>query len=102
MSIVHIPVSYTHLRGREQVYQFDVPENSDNITCKLYYAGSTAQNRALMSRAAATRGLSFEKPDYYSIPANAKEVTEMSGTTLLRDASYKITSDYAGTFKRCV
>lgn len=42
-----------------------------------------------MSRAAATRGLSFEKPDYYSIPANAKEVTEMSGTTLLRDASYK-------------
>lgn len=23
----------------------------------------------------------------------------MSGTTLLRDASYKITSDYAGTFK---
>ena len=52
-----------------------------------------------MSRAAATRGLSFEKPDYYSIPANAKEVTEMSGTTLLRDASYKITSDYAGTFK---
>ena len=35
----------------------------------------------------------------HSIPANAKEVTEMSGTTLLRDASYKITSDYAGTFK---
>ena len=52
---------------------FDVPENSDNITCKLYYAGSTAQNRALMSRAAATRDLSFEKPDYYSIPANAKK-----------------------------
>ena len=94
-----IYVKQTDPRGREQVYQFDVPENSDNITCKLYYAGSTAQNRALMSRAAATRGLSFEKPDYYSIPANAKEVTEMSGTTLLRDASYKITSDYAGTFK---
>ena len=94
-----IYVKQTDPRGREQVYQFDVPENSDNITCKLYYAGSTAQNRALMSRAAATRGLSFEKPDYYSIPANAKEVTEMSGTTLLRDASYKITSDYNGTFK---
>lgn len=72
-----IYVKQTDPRGREQVYQFDVPENSDNITCKLYYAGSTAQNRALMSRAAATRGLSFEKPDYYSIPANAKEVTEM-------------------------
>ena len=37
--------------------------------------------------------------DLLHIPANAKEVTEMSGTTLLRDASYKITSDYAGTFK---
>ena len=49
-----IYVKQTDPRGREQVYQFDVPENSDNITCKLYYAGSTAQNRALMSRAAAT------------------------------------------------
>ena len=68
-----IYVKQTDPRGREQVYQFDVPENSDNITCKLYYAGSTAQNRALMSRAAATRDLSFEKPDYYSIPANAKK-----------------------------
>lgn len=94
-----IYVKQTDPRGREQVYQFDVPENSDNMICKLYYAGSTAQNRALMSRAAATRGFSFEKPDYYSIPANAKEVTEMSGTTLQRDASYKITSDYTGTFK---
>ena len=56
-----IYVKQTDPRGREQVYQFDVPENSDNITCKLYYAGSTAQNRALMSRAVATRGLSFEK-----------------------------------------
>lgn len=42
----------------------------------------------------------FEKAGLlFHIPANAKEVTEMSGTTLLRDASYKITSDYAGTFK---
>lgn len=86
-------------RGREQIYQFDVPENSDNMTCKLYYVESAAQNRALMSRAVATRGISFEKPDYSTIPDGAKEITEMSGTTLLRDASYKITSDYIGTFK---
>lgn len=86
-------------RGREQVYQFDVPENSDNMTCKLYYVESATQSRALMSRAVATRGISFEKPDYSTIPDGAKEITEMSGTTLLRDASYKITSDYIGTFK---
>lgn len=86
-------------RGREQIYQFDVPENSDNMTCKLYYVESATQSRALMSRSVATRGISFEKPDYSTIPDGAKEITEMSGTTLLRDASYKITSDYIGTFK---
>ncbi len=74
-------------------------KNSDNITCKLYYAESAAQNRALMSRGVATRSLAFEKPDYSSIPSDAKEVTEMTGTTLLRNANYKITSDYNGTFK---
>ncbi len=86
-------------RGREQIYQFDVPENSDNMTCKLYYVESATQSRALMSRSVATRGISFEKPDYSTIPDGTKEITEMSGTTLLRDASYKITSDYIGTFK---
>lgn len=94
-----IYVKQTDPRGREQVYQFDVPENSDNITCKLYYAESAAQNRALMSRGVATRSLAFEKPDYSSIPSDAKEVTEMTGTTLLRNANYKITSDYNGIFK---
>lgn len=94
-----IYVKQTDPRGREQVYQFDVPENSDNITCKLYYAESAAQNRALMSRGMTTRSISFEKPDYSSIPADAKEITEMVGTALLRNASYKITSDYNGTFK---
>ena len=94
-----IYVKQTDPRGREQVYQFDVPENSDNITCKLYYAESAAQNRALMSSGVATRSLAFEKPDYSSIPADAKEVTEMTGTTLLRNANYKITSDYNGIFK---
>ena len=69
------------------------------MICKLYYAESAAQNRALMSRGVATRSLAFEKPDYSSIPADAKEVTEMTGTTLLRNANYKITSDYNGTFK---
>ena len=52
-----------------------------------------------MSRGVATRNLAFEKPDYSSIPADAKEVTEMTGTTLLRNANYKITSDYNGIFK---
>ena len=52
-----------------------------------------------MSRGVATRSLAFEKPDYSSIPADAKEVTEMTGTTLLRNANYKITSDYNGIFK---
>ena len=79
-----IYVKQTDSRGREQVYQFDVPENSDNITCKLYYAESAAQNRALMSRGVATRSLAFEKPDYSSIPADAKEVTEMTGTKIGR------------------
>lgn len=52
-----------------------------------------------MSRTATTRAVSPEKPVYTSIPSEAKEITEMQGTTLLRDASYKITSDYNGTFK---
>ncbi|WP_444106226.1 LruC domain-containing protein [Bacteroides sp.] len=94
-----IYVKQTDPKGREQVYQFDVPENNDNITCKLYYTESAAQNRALMSRGVVTRSLAFEKPDYSSIPADAEEVTEMTGTTLLRNANYKITSDYNGTFK---
>lgn len=85
-------------RGREQVYQFDVPENSDNMTCKLYYVESAAQNRALMSRAVATRGISFEKPDYSTIPGDAKEISDMGGSALQSSSSYKITSDYNGTF----
>lgn len=85
-------------RGREQVYQFDVPENSDNMTCKLYYVESAAQNRALMSRAVATRGVSFEKPDYSTIPGDAKELAEMGGSALQPNSSYKITSDHNGTF----
>lgn len=85
-------------RGRKQVYQFDVPENSDNMTCKLYYVESAAQNRALMSRAVATRGISFEKPDYSTIPGNAKEISDMGGSALQPNYSYKITSDYNGTF----
>ena len=52
-----------------------------------------------MSRTATTRAVSPEKPVYTSIPSEAKEITEMQGTTLLRDASYKITSDYNGTLK---
>ena len=89
----------TDPRGRVEVYLFDVPEDNDNFTCKLYYQESAAQNRVLMSRTATTRAVSPEKPVYTSIPSEAKEITEMQGTTLLRDTSYKITSDYNGTFK---
>ena len=94
-----IYIKQTDPRGRVEVYLFDVPEDNDNFTCKLYYQESAAQNRVLMSRTATTRAVSPEKPVYTSIPSEAKEITEMQGTTLLRDASYKITSDYNGTFK---
>ena len=94
-----IYIKQTDPRGRVEVYLFDVPEDNDNFTCKLYYQESAAQNRLLMSRTATTRAVSPEKPVYTSIPSEAKEITEMQGTTLLRDASYKITSDYNGTFK---
>ena len=93
-----IYIKQTAPRGREQGYQFDVPENSDNMTCKLYYVESAAQNRALMSRAVATRGISFEKPDYSTIPGDAKELADMNGSALQPNSSYKITSDYNGTF----
>ena len=94
-----IYIKQTDPRGRVEVYLLDVPEDNDNFTCKLYYQESAAQNRVLMSRTATTRAVSPEKPVYTSIPSEAKEITEMQGTTLLRDASYKITSDYNGTFK---
>ena len=94
-----IYIKQTDPRGSVEVYLFDVPEDNDNFTCKLYYQESAAQNRVLMSRTATTRAVSPEKPVYTSIPSEAKEITEMQGTTLLRDASYKITSDYNGTFK---
>lgn len=94
-----IYIKQTDPRGRVEVYLFDVPEDNDNFTCKLYYQESAAQNRVLMSRTATTRAVSPEKPVYTSIPSEAKEITEMQGTTLLRDAPYKITSDYNGTFK---
>ena len=94
-----IYIKQTDPRGRVEVYLFDVPEDNDNFTCKLYYQESAVQNRVLMSRTATTRAVSPEKPVYTSIQSEAKEITEMQGTTLLRDASYKITSDYNGTFK---
>ena len=94
-----IYIKQTDPRGRVEVHLFDVPEDNDNFACKLYDQESAAQNRVLMSRTATTRAVSPEKPVYTSIPSEAKEITEMQGTTLLRDASYKITSDYNGTFK---
>lgn len=93
-----IYVKQTDPKGRVQVYMFDVPENSDNMTCKLYYTESAAQNRSFMSRAAATRSNAIEKPDYSSIPSDAQEVADMNGSALQAKKSYKITSDYNGTF----
>lgn len=82
-------------RGREEIYLFDIPKNSDNLTCKLYY--NNTQSRALMSRAIITRSTSSEKPDYTSIPADAQELSEVQ-TNLKPNTSYKITSEYNGTF----
>lgn len=82
-------------RGREEIYLFNIPEKSDNFTCKLYY--SSTQSKALMSRAVTTKSTSFEKPDYTSIPADAQELSEVQ-TNLKPNTSYKITSEYNGTF----
>ena len=82
-------------RGRKEIYLFDVPEDNNNFICKLYY--SNTQSRALMSRTITTRSTSFEKPDYTSIPADAQELSEVQ-TNLKPNASYKITSEYNGTF----
>lgn len=89
-------VKQTDPRGREQVYPFNLPEDSDNLTCKLYYTHTTS--KALMSRANTTRSLSLEKPDYTSIPTGAQEIKDVKDINLQAGASYKITSDYDGTF----
>ncbi len=90
-------VKQTDPRGREQVYPFSLPEDSDNLTCKLYYTDTTS--RALMSRANATRSVSLEKPDYTSIPAGAQEIEDVKDSNLQAGASYKISNDYEGVFK---
>lgn len=91
-----IYVKQTDPKGRVAVYMFDVPEENEKITCKLYY--SNTQSRALATRGAATRATSFEKPDYTSIPSDAIEVSEVTNN-LLPNTSYKITKDYNGTFQ---
>lgn len=91
-----IYVKQTDPKGRVAVYMFDVPEENEKITCKLYY--SNTQSRALATRGAATRATSFEKPDYTSIPSDAIEVSEVT-SNLLPNTSYKITKDYNKDFK---
>lgn len=91
-----IYVKQTDPKGRVAVYMFDVPEENEKITCKLYY--SNTQSRALATRGATTRATSFEKPDYTSIPSDAIEVSEVTNN-LLPNTSYKITKDYNGTFQ---
>lgn len=89
-----IYVKQTDPRGREQVYPFNFAENSDNLTCKLFYTNNTS--RAMMSRAATQATASLEEPKF-EIPANAQEIK--AGMTLTSNASYKITSNYNGIFK---
>lgn len=88
-----IYVKQTDPKGRVEVYLFDVPEDSDNITCKLFYI--ELQNRSATSRSAssvATRALAAE---YSSIPSDAKEISGTTGA-LQANESYKITSNYNG------
>lgn len=92
-----IYVKQTDPKGREQVFPFNLPDDSNNLTCKLYYTNNTG--RALMNRAPATRSVSFEKPNYTTIPANALEIADVKDSNLQGGASYKITNDYNGTFK---
>lgn len=89
-----IYVKQTDPRGREQVYPFNFAENSDNLTCKLFYTNNTS--RAMMSRAATQATASLEEPKF-EIPANAQEIK--AGMTLTSNASYKIESNYNGIFK---
>lgn len=89
-----IYVKQTDPRGREQVYPFNFAEDSDNLTCKLFYTNNTS--RAMMSRAATKATVSIEEPKF-EIPAGAQEIA--AGMTLNSNASYKITSNYNGTFK---
>ncbi len=89
-------VKQTDPKGRVEVYPFSVPEDSNNITCKLYY--TEAQSSALKTRTAlaTTRATTIEKPNYTSIPSNAIEITSSTGN-LQPNTSYKITSTYSGT-----
>lgn len=89
-----IYVKQTDPRGREQVYPFNFAENSDNLTCKLFYTNNTS--RAMMSRAATQATASLKEPKF-EIPANAQEIK--AGMTLTSNASYKIESNYNGIFK---
>lgn len=89
-----IYVKQTDPRGREQVYPFNFAEDSNNLTCKLFYTDNTS--RAMMSRAATKADITIEEPKY-EIPADAQEIAK--GMTLSSNTSYKITSNYAGTFK---
>lgn len=89
-----IYVKQTDPRGREQVYPFNFAEDSNNLTCKLFYTNNTS--RAMMSRAATQVTASLEEPKY-EIPVNAQEIK--TGMTLTSNASYKITSNYNGIFK---
>lgn len=91
-------VKQTDPKGRVEVYPFSVPEDSNNITCKLYY--TEAQSSALKTRTAlaTTRATAIEKPNYTSIPSNAIEIPPSTGE-LQSNTSYKITSAYSGALK---
>lgn len=92
-----IYVKQTDPKGRVEVYLFDAPEDSNNITCKLYYTEN--QSHALKTRAAlaTTRATAITKPEYAAIPSNAIEITSSTGN-LQPNTSYKISSPYDGSF----
>lgn len=89
-----IYVKQTDPRGREQVYPFNFAEDSDNLTCKLFYINNTGS--AMMNRAATKAATSIEEPKFET-PAGAQEIK--AGMTLISNASYKITNHYNGIFK---
>lgn len=94
-----IYVKQTDPRKRIKVYQFEVPADNKDITCKLFYTESAPQSRAMTSHSVTTRSdSSFEKPNYTSLPTDATEIKDMKENPLQSNSSYKITSDYKGTF----
>lgn len=83
-------------KNRVEVYLCDIPENNDNIDCKLYYS-NTQNNSSKVRSLALTKEVTFEKPNYTSVPSDAEELSQVQGV-LQPNKAYKISSPYNGTF----